>query len=123
MGACVIEKHFTDDVTREGPDHKFSMDFNAWKNMVDRTRELEKSLGIQIKKVEDNELETVVLQRRAIRAKKDLKAGSVIYANDLECLRPCPKDALPPYELSQVIDRKVVKDIKSGDYIKWKSIK
>ncbi len=123
LGARVIEKHFTDDTTREGPDHKFSMDFNAWKDMVDRTRELENSLGIQTKKVEDNELETVILQRRAIRIKKDLVIGDVIREDDLEFLRPCPKDALPPYELDKILGKRVTKDIKSGDYIKWINIK
>ena len=41
LGARVIEKHFTDDPTREGPDHPFSMDPTSWREMVDRTRDLE----------------------------------------------------------------------------------
>jgi N-acetylneuraminate synthase len=123
LGARVIEKHFTDDTTREGPDHKFSMDFQSWKEMVDRTRELENSLGLEIKKVEDNELETVVIQRRAIRVKKDLIIGDRVGKNDLEFLRPCPEGALPPYELEKVVGKRLVKNIKSGDYIKWTSIK
>jgi sialic acid synthase SpsE len=123
LGARVIEKHFTDDMTREGPDHKFSMDFDAWRDMVDRTRELENALGLETKKVEDNEKETVVLQRRAIRVKKNLTAGDIIRKDDLEFLRPCPKDALPPYELERVLNKKLVEDIKYGGYIKWTSIK
>ena len=123
LGARVIEKHFTDDTTREGPDHKFSMDFDTWKNMVDRTRELENSLGLEIKKVEDNEKETVVLQRRAIRAKKDLIVGDIICEDDLEFLRPCPKDALSPYDLEKIINKEIVSSIESGDYIKWKNLK
>ncbi len=123
LGARVIEKHFTDDTNREGPDHKFSMDFNSWRDMVDRTRELENSLGLEIKKVEENELETVILQRRSIRVKKDLIIGNIINEKDLEFLRPCPKDALPPYELEKIIGKKLLENIKSGDYIKWTSIK
>jgi N-acetylneuraminate synthase len=123
LGARVIEKHFTDDTNREGPDHKFSMDFNSWRDMVDRTRELENSLGLEVKKVEENELETVILQRRSIRVKKDLIIGNIINEKDLEFLRPCPKDALPPYELEKIIGKKLLENIKSGDYIKWTSIK
>ena len=123
LGARVVEKHFTDDTTREGPDHKFSMDSNTWKEMVDRTREMENSLGLEVKKVEDNELETVVLQRRSIRVKKDLKIGDSLNKEDLEFLRPCPKDALPPYELEKVIGKKLTENIKFGNYIKWTSIK
>ena len=123
LGARVIEKHFTDDNNREGPDHKFSMNFKTWKDMVDRTRELEKSLGSKIKKIEDNEIETVVLQRRAISANKDLSTGDIIKESDLVFLRPCPSEALPPYELEKIIGKKIIEPIKSGDCLKWKSIK
>lgn len=119
LGARVIEKHFTDDTNREGPDHKFSMNFKTWKDMVDRTRELEKSLGSKIKKIEDNEIETVVLQRRAIRVNKDLSIGDIIRDSDLTFLRPCPRDAIPPYELEKVIGKKIIAPIKSGDFVKW----
>ena len=45
LGARVIEKHFTDDTKRVGPDHPFSMTPQTWRDMVDRTRELERSMG------------------------------------------------------------------------------
>ena len=94
LGARMIEKHFTDDVQRVGPDHAFSMDQNSWRDMVDRTRELENALGVGIKQVEDNEKETVVLQRRAIRTNTSLEAGSILTRDQLTVLRPCPADAL-----------------------------
>ncbi len=46
--------------------------------MVDRTRNLELALGDGIKKVEDNESETVVLQRRSIRVIKNVEKGTTI---------------------------------------------
>ena len=51
LGAKIIEKHFTDDVTRIGPDHGFSMDPRSWLEMVERSRELEAALGYGSKKV------------------------------------------------------------------------
>jgi N-acetylneuraminate synthase len=41
--------------------------------MVDRTRELEYALGDGNKVVEPNEKETVVIQRRCLRAARDLR--------------------------------------------------
>ena len=123
LGARVIEKHFTNDTKREGPDHKFSMDFNSWKDMVDRTRELESALGVDRKKVEFNEKETIVLQRRSIRTTKNLEIGDKINEDDLDFLRPCPEDALPPYELENILNKELIDSIKSGDHIKWKNIK
>ena len=38
LGAKIIEKHFTDDNERDGPDHKFSMNPKTWKEMVLKQR-------------------------------------------------------------------------------------
>mgnify|MGYP000008060335 FL=1 len=123
LGAKAIEKHFTHNTKRDGPDHKFSMDPNSWREMVDRTREMEASLGMPIKKVEDNEKETVILQRRAIRAKYNLQSGEKINRKDIEVLRPCPNDALPPYELENIIGRILMTNIKEGDCVHWKNLR
>lgn len=115
LGARMIEKHFTDDIRRTGPDHAFSMDPQSWREMVGRTRELEAALGCGIKQVEVNEAETVVLQRRALRANTPLKCGHAIQAGDFIPLRPCPQGALPPFEIERVIGKTLRRDIEHGD--------
>jgi len=123
LGARVVEKHFTDDNNRVGPDHKFSMDFNSWKEMIDRTRELESALGGCSKNVEDNEKETVILQRRAIRANRILSRGEVVDRSMLSVLRPCPNDALLPYQINDILGKELLENIEAGEYISWKHIK
>lgn len=122
LGARIVEKHFTDDVFRSGPDHAFSMDFRAWREMVDRTRELENSLGNGCKNIEPNEKETAVLQRRSIRLKNNLPAGSTLTRENLIMLRPCPEDVLPPYEINKVIGRSIRHPMSAGDPLKWSDI-
>lgn len=122
LGARVIEKHFTDDNNRDGPDHKFSMSPIAWREMVDRTRELEMSLGSGVKKVEQNEQETVILQRRAIRAKNNLDVGTVLTREHVEALRPCPINALAPYEIEKILGKSVRQNIPSGECIYWNDL-
>ena len=95
------------------------MDRVTWSEMVERTRELESALGVGIKKVEENERETVVLQRRAIRAKRDLREGEILRKEDLEMLRPCPVDGLPPYKLSVVINKRLTKSITAGSHLTY----
>ncbi|HZS63056.1 MAG TPA: N-acetylneuraminate synthase family protein [Xanthobacteraceae bacterium] len=118
LGARVVEKHFTDDKRREGPDHGFSMDPADWREMVERTRELEAALGPEEKRVMDNERQTVVLQRRAIRAARPIRAGARIDAADIFPLRPCPPDALPPYRIGEVIGRIAARDIAEGECVR-----
>jgi len=119
LGARVIEKHFTDDNGRKGPDHLFSMTPPTWKEMVDRTRELEHSLGSPAKVVAANEQETVVVQRRCLRAAADLAAGSILYPDMLEPLRPAPSDAIAPFDLPKVLGKKLTRDLPCGEYLRW----
>ncbi len=118
LGARAIEKHFTDSNDRNGPDHKFAMNPKSCSDMVDRTRELEYALGDGVKVVEANEKETVILQRRSIRVKRELSSGDTINLEDVECLRPCPADAIPPYKLQNIIGSKIKRSLPKGDYIR-----
>ena len=117
LGARVIEKHFTDDNSRIGPDHSFSLNPVAWREMVDCSRELEMALGDGVKRVEANEQETVVLQRRCLRLKEDKISGSLLSLEDLEALRPAPVGSLPPYKLSEVVGKALIVDKQRGDEV------
>ena len=119
LGARVVEKHFTDDVTRSGPDHGFSLDPVTWRAMVDDTRMLEAALGTGTKSVEENETETVVLQRRCVRAARDLSEGTVLARSDLEVLRPAPGDAIPAHEVNDAVGRVLCRDLVAGQDVKW----
>jgi sialic acid synthase SpsE len=119
LGARMIEKHFTDDVSRTGPDHAFSMDPKSWKEMIDRTRELERALGTGVKQIEGNEKETVVLQRRAICGRVQIAADTVLSEDHLTVLRPCPAEGIPPHKLSMLIGKRVKRPIAAGEYIQW----
>ena len=118
LGAKVIEKHFTDNNNRIGPDHKFSMNPKTWKDMVEATRELEISMGNGNKIVENNEKETVILQRRAIRASRNVLKNQIITNEDLIFLRPSPLNALPLKYYKKLIGKKIKRNIKTGDYFK-----
>jgi sialic acid synthase SpsE len=115
LGARIIEKHFTDDSSRSGPDHAFSMDPISWRDMVERTRELENALGNGIKRVEENERQTVVLQRRSLRLRRDLPKGHVLVDADLVALRPCPVGAITPSKITGVLGKSLREARKAGD--------
>ena len=115
FGARIIEKHFTDDNSRTGPDHAFALNPVTWRDMVDRTRELELALGDGVKRLEGNERDTVVVQRRCLRLKHDLPAGAAVTENDLEALRPSPVGAYLPWQLDTVLGRKLSTAKVKGD--------
>lgn len=119
LGARVIEKHFTDDNNRIGPDHKFAMNPKSWEEMVINTRQLEKALGSREKFIAGNEQETCVIQRRCLRAARDIKAGETFTRDMIDVLRPAIKGAILPNEVSAVIGTKAVKDLPFGVELRW----
>ena len=88
LGACVIEKHFTLNPLDEGPDHPHSMSPSSFKEMVKNIRILEKSMGNGIKKVEQSEKETRIIQRRGIWTVKIIKKGEKFNKMNIKALRP-----------------------------------
>ena len=91
--------------------------------MVLETRKLENSLGDGFKKVEKNEKQSIIVQRRGIRAKKKLFKGNKIKKEMLVYLRPCPRNALNPYEKNKIIGKTLIKNIEEGEIINCKKIK
>ena len=117
LGATVIEKHFTDDNDREGPDHKFAMNPDTWRTMVDVASELFGALGDGTKRIEENETDSRIVQQRSMRAVNELPEGHVIREQDFEALRPCPDDAVRPYEFEKYVGKRLSRGFVSGDYL------
>ena len=118
LGARVIEKHFTDDNNRIGPDHKFSMNPSSWKLMIEESRHLESALGNGEKKIENNEKKTCIIQRRGVYAARDLKKGEKITKEMFICLRPKLKESISPYEIKKILGKKLKKNITKNHVIK-----
>ncbi len=146
---CVVEKHFTLDNSKTGQDHPFSMMPEEWLSMANNTEKLKAEIndkdtfdiriekinklakdakyldlviGDGIKKLSENEKNTVIVQRRAIRAKHKMPKGASISENDLIVLRPCPLDAFPPYKMDELLGKNIKREIQEGDYIKMSDI-
>jgi sialic acid synthase SpsE len=118
LGARVFEKHSTDDNGRTGPDHKFAMNPASWREMVERARELDAAMGDGQKRIEDNEKETAIGQRRSLRFVRNLAKGTRISGEDLFPLRPIPPDGIPPYALDSIVGRVLTRDVQADDYVR-----
>jgi sialic acid synthase SpsE len=119
LGARMIEKHFTDDNNREGPDHKFAMNPVSWVEMVENTRRLEKALGSTDKTVAGNEVDTAIIQRRCLRAARNIKVGETFEREMIDVLRPATTTAIKPDEIQKVIGLKAGKNIEFGKELRW----
>lgn len=122
LGALVIEKHFTDSNDNDGPDHKFAMNPKTWRDMVDNANEVYYALGDGVKRIEENEKKSLIVQRRSLRAVSDFEIGHVITKKDLEALRPIPEDGFSPYQIDELLGKVLVTPIEKGEHITIKHI-
>lgn len=111
LGARVFEKHFTDDNDRDGPDHAFAMTPQTWRAMVDAADATDVALGDGIKRVESNEADAAVVQRRALRFARDLSAGHRLGPADILATRPCPPGGIPPHRIEEVLGRDLAANV------------
>ncbi|MBI3021854.1 MAG: hypothetical protein HYY59_07645 [Candidatus Omnitrophica bacterium] len=95
------------------------MTLDAWREMVDRTRELERALGHPEKVVAAHEQETAILQRRCLRTARNLTEGTLLMRDAIEVLRPAPGDAILPHRIDQVVSRRLRRAMRRGEHFTW----
>ena len=80
---------------------------------------LERSFGSPMKRVADNEKDTYIVQRRCLRAAREIKAGEVFTAEMIEVLRPATPGALMSWDLDKVIGMKARAAMPFGKDLRW----
>jgi N-acetylneuraminate synthase len=85
--------------------------------MVDDTRILERTLGTGNKKVEENEQEARIVQRRSLRFAADFEKDHIISRDDLVALRPAPRESLSPFEIESVVGLKLQKSVTKHEIV------
>lgn len=122
LGARVIEKHFTDDNDREGPDHKFSTTPQEWREMVDDSNKLFAALGDGIKRIEENEKQTCLVQKRGVYVNKDIPEGHIFQLDDFIMLRPRSDAGFEPYEVETIVGKRCANAIEADSMLLRKDI-
>jgi N,N'-diacetyllegionaminate synthase len=115
-GAEIIEKHFTvDNDYSDFRDHRLSADPQAFRNMVNRIRELEGMMGNGEKVLQECETEIGPLIRRSLAARVNIAAGEILNSDNLVSLRPGTGIST---ELSRTyIGKKVVRPVRAGEFL------
>lgn len=76
-------------------------------------------MGSGNKIVAGNEQQTVVVQRRCLRAARDIWAGEVFKREMIDVLRPATPGAIMPYEIDKVIGTVALTDLVKGQDLRW----
>jgi len=115
LGCCLIEKHFTDDKTRPGPDHAVSLEPHEMKALVAGVRNLEKALGDGAKNLGPNAEKLRRTFMNSIVAAKRIPEGTIV-AKDHFCLKK-PGTGLPPEDMKKLIGMKAKRNIEADTIV------
>lgn len=117
LGACILERHFTDTRYRPGPDISCSMDPAELRLVLDRSREIHTALHNPKQRTGPEEL-VYHFARGSIVADRDLKAGTVLAEADIWARRPGSGE-IPAYDFDKVVRRRLNRDMTRNTQIRW----
>jgi N,N'-diacetyllegionaminate synthase len=113
LGMEILEKHITLDHKLNGPDHAASAEPDEFAELVRIVRKAETMLGSGIKVPATSEIGTRQALQRTLLYARDLPAGHVLTAEDMESLR-CGLEGLPPDAVLTLNGRTLRHAIRAG---------
>ncbi len=121
LGASIIERHFTDNRYRIGPDIICSMDPCELKLLIDRSKEIFTAINNpKVRTIPENEV--YKFARGSVVADRDIKEGEIINSDDIWARRPGSGE-ISVDDFEKVIGLKANITLKKNQQIKWRDLK
>lgn len=115
MGARIVEKHLTLDRAMEGNDHRVSLLPGEFAAMVTQIREVDDSLGSTAeRRPSQGELMNRVTLAKSLVAARDLRAGDVVAAADVDVKGP--GRGVQPNRFDDLVGTRLRRDVAAGGF-------
>ena len=120
LGARVVEKHFTLNRSWKGTDHAFSLAPHGLERLVRDLKRARVALGDAEKKPLPSEEKPLFKMSKKLVAAGDLAAGTVLTREGIAV--KSPSDGLPPFEMDNIIGKKLKRDLKPDENITFEDL-
>ena len=120
LGASILERHFTDKMSRPGPDIICSMDVNACKELIDGSKIIAMQRGGQKGPAEEEQV-TIDFAFATICSIKPIKKGEIFSRENIWVKRP-GKGGILAEEYNKVLGKVAAKDIEWDIQVLWSDI-
>lgn len=117
LGACILERHYTDTRYRKGPDISCSMDPAELRFLIDRSREIWVALNNPKERTAPEE-DVYRFARASVVADRDLSEGHVIGETDIWARRPGSGE-IPGYDFEKVVGRRLKRAVRRNEQLRW----
>jgi N-acetylneuraminate synthase/N,N'-diacetyllegionaminate synthase len=115
VGACIVERHFTDNRDQPIGDHKFSATPDMFRRMVEDIRRLETMRGSFADRLAPGELAMRHAMRRGLAATRDLPAGAILAPDMLIPMRP--EKGISPHRLDDLLGKSLTRPVGAGQFL------
>jgi sialic acid synthase SpsE len=120
LGACILERHYTDTRYRKGPDIACSMDPSELKFLIDRSKEIH--IALNNPKVRTAPEEDVYrFARGSVVADKALSKGHTITEQDIWARRPGSGD-ISVEHFDRLLGLTLTVDVRKNQQLKWADV-
>jgi N-acetylneuraminate synthase len=120
LGACILERHYTDTRYRKGPDISCSMDPAELRFLIDRSREIWTALHNPKERTAPEE-DVYRFARGSVVADLDLPQGHVIGESDIWARRPGSGE-IAAYDFDKVVGKRLTRAVKRNQQLKWSDL-
>lgn len=120
LGACILERHYTDTRYRKGPDISCSMDPAELRFLIDRSREIWIAANNDKKRTGPEE-DVYRFARASVVADADLPAGHIITEADIWARRPGSGE-IPGYDFDKVVGKTLRTAVTRNQQLKWNDL-
>ena len=120
LGACLLERHFTDHMSRLGPDIICSMDEQSCAELIRNSKRIHSMLGGN-KQAAQEEQVTIDFAFATVVTIKPLMAGETFNKENLWVKRPGTGPILAEH-FDSIIGKKAKSDLPSDKHIDWNDI-
>lgn len=120
LGGRVLERHFTDDMSRPGPDIECSMDPAALSDLIKGSRAIFEASG-GTKEAAEEERVTMQFAFASVVAETDIPEGEIFTEENLWVKRPGTGD-FSADDYADLIGKKAAKSIKKGLQLKKEDV-
>jgi len=117
LGACILERHYTDSRYRVGPDIINSMDPAELRFLIDRSKEIWTAARNPKMRTEAEE-PVYRFARASVVADRDLPAGHVITEADIWARRPGSGE-IAGYDFDKVVGKTMARAVSRNTQLSW----
>lgn len=121
LGACILERHFTDTMKRKGPDIVCSMDKQALKELIQGSKEIAKMRGGEKTALEEEQV-TIDFAFATVVTTKPIKEGEMFTKDNIWVKRPGTGE-IKAESYEEIIGKVATKDIDIDTHLTWRDIK